>query len=322
MKVMHITNAYPYPEYESFGIFIKEQIASLEEIGIENKVFFINARKEGSKEYFKCKTAIKTILDDYEPDIIHCHHEFSLIPLLFLKTNKPIVLSLLGDLQNRSIVNKLFFKLVKKKVHSIILKNKKKSAPAYYYIPNGVNLDFFKPTEKVEAKKYLGLNQDKKYILFVTAALDNPIKRYDKFQAILKELHKKDERFEELIMTGVSRDIVPLYFSAGEFLLLTSDHEGSPNAVKEAMACNLAVVSTDVGNVKHLFGNSNGHFLSTSGTVQNLFALTLKASQIRESEGRKRLVELELDMNSIAGKINETYEYIFRQSQGPFKRNT
>ena len=53
MKVLHITNNYPTPNFPIFGIFVKEQIDSLSALGVENEVFFINGREKGKLEYVK-----------------------------------------------------------------------------------------------------------------------------------------------------------------------------------------------------------------------------------------------------------------------------
>ena len=309
MKILHITNAYPYDGYQSFGIFIKEQIDSLSSIGLINNVFFINARKNGFKEYFKQVNNLKNIIRDYNPDIIHCHHEFSLIPLSLLRIDKPIILSLLGDIEKRSNINKLIYKVLKGNVKRIILKNKNIHNSLYSYIPNGVDIDFFKQMDKSEAKRKASLNEKTKYILFVTASLNNPIKRFDKFQEVLNNINKRlQNNYEPLILSGVKREMVPAYFNSAEFLLLTSDHEGSPNAVKEAMACDLPIVSTNVGNVKQLFANSYGNFIANSGSIDELLQLSLIALECTKSNGRERLINLELSMNSVAKKLYSLYQ--------------
>src|SRR5262249_17999257 len=55
-----------------------------------------------------------------------------------------------------------------------------------------------------------------------------------------------------------AHDEIPLYMNASNVLLLTSVHEGSPNVVKEAMACNIPIVATDVGDVRQVIGRTEG----------------------------------------------------------------
>lgn len=313
MRVLHVTNAYPYEDYESYGIFIKEQIDSLLDIGVENKTVFINARKKGSGEYFKHFKNIKNIIDSFQPDVVHCHHEFSLIPFSLLRIHQPIILSLLGDLEKRGKVNKYIFRLFVPITRKVILKNKMVEDPSYAYLPNGVNLNLFKTSNKIEAKRILNLKLDIKYVLFVSATLNNPIKRYDKFQAVLNKINDEyGNQFQPLILSGVTRELVPIYFNAAEFLLFTSDHEGSPNAIKEAMACNLPIVSTDVGNVQQLFGNSCGNFVANTGSVDELFELSKIALEYPKNKinGRARLEEAGLTIDTVAQKLYALYNEV------------
>jgi glycosyltransferase involved in cell wall biosynthesis len=48
----------------------------------------------------------------------------------------------------------------------------------------------------------------------------------------------------------VAPEIIPIMMNAADCLLLTSDSEGSPTVVQEALACSLPVVSVDVGDVR------------------------------------------------------------------------
>lgn len=83
MKVLHITNAFPYKENHVLGIFIKEQIESLADYLERNDVYFINAQKNGKIEYLKSIFKLRKIIAEY--DIIHAHHIFSgMIVLFFL----------------------------------------------------------------------------------------------------------------------------------------------------------------------------------------------------------------------------------------------
>ena len=79
-----------------------------------------------------------------------------------------------------------------------------------------------------------------------------PVKRQDAAQAAVTLARKKlpDARLE--VQRGVPHDKMPLVLSAADCLLIASDREGSPNIVKEALACNLPVVSADVGDIASL----------------------------------------------------------------------
>lgn len=309
MKVLHVTNAFPYDDYESFGIFIKEQVDSLASIGITNEVIFINARTNGVMEYLRVRSLILEKLISFEPDIIHLHHEFSMIPLSTIRTDKPIILSLLGDLKNRGLINKMIFKLFKRKAKRIILKTNPDVYGNYIYLPNGVDTNLFKPLDKAQCKRTLGLDDSKKYILFVSASKMNPIKRYDKFSKVISNLKVSGFNVEELILTGITRKQTPLYFNASDLLLLTSDHEGSPNAVKEAMACNLQIVSTNVGNVPYLLDETSDGLICSEGSVEELTKLCsqLLSNRSESLRNRELIFSKELDIKSVADKLRELY---------------
>ena len=99
-------------------------------------------------------------------------------------------------------------------------------------------------------------------------------------------------------------------------MLLTSFSEGSPQIVKEAMACNLPVVSTNVGDVEWLFGNEPGHYL-TSFEPEDVAEKLKLAFDFKEkfgrTNGRQRIIELGLDSETIANKIVKIYRKIIKE---------
>lgn len=314
MRILHITNAYPYDEYTGYGIFIKEQIDSLTSLGIENKLVFINARHIGSWEYIRKITEIRE--QQKFADIIHCHHPFSLLSCILARCSKPVVLSVLGDIQKQGLKNKFIYSLVKNKPEIIIhKKSSNQDSDKITIVPNGVDTDLFKPLDKVESKKKLNLDVNKKYALFVSGGgINVPVKRHDKFIEVLKKLALDNIAYEPLYLVNVEREAVPLFFNAADILLLTSDSEGSPNAVKEAMACNLKIITANVGDVETNLSNVKGCYVSLSNSVEELCSMVKQAEQYELSEGRIRLFELGLDMPSVAKKLFEIYKSIQTQN--------
>ena len=125
--------------------------------------------------------------------------------------------------------------------------------------PLGVDYDVFKEEDSEKAKDKLNLDRDMSYVLFSDIS-NTCIKRRDIATRIVDELGGK---YRLLIMCGVSPKEVPIYINSCDFLLLTSDEEGSPNIIREALALNKPVFSVDVGDAaKQLKGLSNSSIIS------------------------------------------------------------
>lgn len=116
-------------------------------------------------------------------------------------------------------------------------------------ISTGANLNVFYPLNKAECKEKLNLSSDVKYILFSDIS-GSPVKRKDIAIATIEYLNNiSSKKYELLIMSKVSYELVPTYICSCDCILITSDREGSPNIVKEGVACNVPIISVDVGDV-------------------------------------------------------------------------
>lgn len=318
MRILYITNNYPTPAYPIFGIFVKEQIDSLTDQGLKNEVFFINGREKGKLEYFKAIFKLRKFLKGKEFDVVHCHHALSGICFIFSGQSKKYksVISYQNDPLHEQ--GKYLYTFIRKRFNAIILKNNSPVVDnsTVYYQPNGVNTNFFKPIPKEECIKKLKLRNDKRYILFVSSNYIREQKRYDRFLEVLEILKSKYKlnNIEELKLINTERKVVPYYFNAASLHLLTSDFEGSPNSVKEAMACNTPVVSTNVGNVEELLRGVEGSWVSNTKNAEELAELAYKALQNNnECIGREHLIKNELDIESVAKKITSIYKKIINE---------
>ena len=101
--------------------------------------------------------------------------------------------------------------------------------------------------------------------------------------------------------------------NASDCVLLTSFSEGSPQFIKEAMACNCPIVTTNIGDVNWVLGNTDGCYL-TSFKPEDVAEKIILAIEFRETHGhtrgRERIIELGLDSETIAGKIISVYNEV------------
>jgi glutamine amidotransferase len=129
-------------------------------------------------------------------------------------------------------------------------------------IPNGIDLGRFRPLERLECQRKLGWEPDTFHVLFPTADRSAWDKRLPLAEAALAALNEMGHRSEMHGLPGIPHEEVPVWMNAADVLLLTSDHEGSPNVVKEALGCNRPVVSVDVGDVRERIQSIEGCFLA------------------------------------------------------------
>ena len=314
MKILHITNAYPSNDNPIKGVFIKEQIDSLNNSNVKNDVYFIDKSTDGAKAYLKAIRYIFSVKKNY--DVLHAHHVFSAIIAIFAGGSSRLVTSFLSDGQNevmfgprflRIIIFKIAYVFSKKRIFK--LKTRVGSNPNNYFIQNGVNTSLFSELDKDECKTKLGLDVNKRYILFVSGQnLHRPEKRYDLFLKVIDKLQRltvdDDKALLPLAISEATRETIPLYYNAVDCYLLTSDFEGSPNAVKEALACGTPVVSRNVGSAIDLL-EGIPRCAVVDGENVNVLAETVLKSMNSEVDVNIRhcFMDKKLDTGSVANQI-------------------
>ncbi len=165
----------------------------------------------------------------------------------------------------------------------------------------GVDYNIFRLIDKLEAQKKLGLKSGK-YVLFSDVS-NTSIKRRDVAEKIVKELGKD---YKLLIMCGVKPDDVPYYINASEFLILTSDEEGSPNIIRECLSLNKPVFSVDVGDAsKQLHGLFNSRIISRN--PKNAALEILECIKNRYIDNTREKHRHMLDFNELTKNIVDMY---------------
>lgn len=97
------------------------------------------------------------------------------------------------------------------------------------------------------------------------------------------------------------------YYNAADVVLLTSLWEGSPNVIKESMACNRPIVSTNVGDVNMLLKHVESSFIVNPDSKMISEKINILLNNSKPSNGRMILRKLELDSEHIAIKLIMLY---------------
>lgn len=317
MRVLHITTNYPTPEFPIFGIFVKEQVDSLQKIDIDCEVFYCDGKNRGFKQYITYVPRLwwKILRGHY--DVLHCHHALSLIILcmtgwpFFKKT----VLSYQND-PDKEWGGKMFrfFNLF---VNRFIVKNRSEylKYPKMIYLPNGCNQDFFYPMDKKECRNKLGLGADKYYVLYMDSNKGvRTQKRKDRFDEVIRILNEEygyNGKVEIIALRNTPREQIPLYMNAIDLHMISSDFEGSPNSVKECMCCNTPVVSTPVGNVSEMIGDIPGTYVTKTFEAKELAECVDKIIRSEKPfESRDLFLAKGYGMASVAEKLKSLYDLI------------
>ena len=171
-------------------------------------------------------------------------------------------------------------------------------------LPNWVDLHLFRPLNKKECRNKLEWERDKKYILFAS----NPA-RPEKNFALAKHTveNLNNDKIKLKVLYDVDHKLIPIYLNAADVFLLTSKWEGSPNIVKEAMACNIPIVATEVGDIKYLFGNIEGYYYTDPDPNKLVEYINFVLNNDIKPTGRQRIIDLNLDYDSFAEKLISIY---------------
>lgn len=290
--------------------FVYEQGESLRKCGVEVDSFLIEGK--GILSYFKSVKPLKKKINEFAPDIIHAHYGLSGITAV-LQKDVPVVTTFhngetLGFKQNiLSSIASLFNKYTIYVAQHIYDKSYFKRKKNYTIMPCGVTLEDLPVLDYKSTREKLGFKSDTKYILF-GGAFSNLRKNYPLLKSAVKLI--KDVKINVIEMNGLSRMQTTELMCACDVFALPSKSEGSPQALKEAMACNCPIVATDIADIKHLLGNLPGHYICSFEPEDVAKKIKLALDFNGRTNGRKRIIELGLTNEQVAKKIISIYNQV------------
>ncbi|WP_121820246.1 glycosyltransferase family 4 protein [Halostella salina] len=276
--------------------FFEQQIRVLEGNGISCTTVSVPGVKgeRTLKEYvrFYGRTIRRAVGSDF--DIVQANYGLT-APAAIAQPKRPVVLWFWGTelFGQYSRINKLCAEYA----DAVIVMSEEMAGRLdrpTYIIRHGVDTDRFRPLPRDEALAELGWNPDAKHVLFPYDP-GRELKNYPRAKAVVDTTAERISSDVELhAVHGVAHERIPVYMNAADALLLTSKTEGSPNSVREALACNLPIISVDVGDVRErTLGVDNCHVCDADDELVASLGDVLESDE--RSSGRERIDEFSLD---------------------------
>lgn len=262
LRILALTNTFPTSDKPGDTPQIRDQIDAIKARGVVVNLMYVDIYR-GKRGYIEA--AWKIFLLSFQRkqyDLIHAYYGYCGL-LARLQARYPVIVTFLGsDLLDPK--DSRIGKVVARIADGIIVQSEEMKQVAKRkdacIIPFGVNLDLFTSYPMDDARRELGLALDERLVLFPWNPA-RPVKRFDLVQEAIRILQQRYDRVHLIVVFDQPHETVAKYMSASNVMVLASDHEGSPMAVREAMVCNLPIVSVDVGDVRQIIENTEGCYL-------------------------------------------------------------
>lgn len=326
MRILAVTNMYPLVEAPNAGIFVEEQIKSLRQIGITVDVLFVNRLQRGMSAYIGLARQVCAHVKNFRPDLIHSMYGGIMAEQVTKSVNdRPTLVTfhgsdLLGENLSGSLRKIIAYYGVRcsiraaQRASGIVTVSKALldvlpedvDRAKIRIIPCGIDLDQFKPLDRDTCRQRLVWDPGRFHILF--SGSSNRVKRPGLARASVARLSHFGIRAEIHYLRGVPNNEVPIWLNASDVVLLTSLHEGSPTIIKEALACNVPVVSVNVGDVAERIQSIEGCYIALSEPHDIATKLFWVYRGPRRTTGRINIQALSLER--VAYCLKETYEEV------------
>ncbi len=260
-RVLVVTKMWPTAGDSFRNGFLALQVAAVRSLGVDCDVFVMQDQRRGALGYLRTAVRLRGIVASGGYDVVHAHYGLAGAACLLQK--RPLVVTLHGsdingavDTEGQTTLKGRFESIISRAVArraDVVIAVSARMASLIpraepEVVPTGIDTALFHPIDRAVARRKLGLDQSRPYVLFA-ADPKNLIKRHWLAEKAISLLQVAIPEVELVSVVGEPLERMPLWMNATDLLLITSHYEGGPMIHREAMACNLPVVSVDVGDV-------------------------------------------------------------------------
>lgn len=307
-----------------FAPFIEEQIAALQACNVE--IIRYGVTGKGISGYLRELPHLKRMIRIEKPDVLHAHFGLCglLATLASIGLHTLVVVTYHGcDINAKK--NRPFSQMAmrlsawnifvshRQMLNAFGTEQRANKHSNWSIIPCGIDTRLF-DRENCCEKWFENRFTSKNYVLFA-GSFDNFVKGPELAKQavdVYNTIHP-EQPIELLELRGYTRDEVVTLMHKCNTLLLTSIREGSPQVVKEAMACGCPIVSVDVGDVAERLDQMEGGYVIPSRDPHDIATALEQAIHFGRTKGREQLLEDGLDNAQIANKLIDIYTKIIRK---------
>jgi len=309
VKILVFTNMYPSQAKPWFGSFVEEQVAALQRLGLEVSVLSFDGT-EDRLNYLRAARTFRRELRRGRFDLVHAHYGLT-GAIAVTQRRSPVVTTFHGgDYSGLIPWHAVVSRVVARVCTPVVVTPEgvdRLGVRHAVVIPAGVDCELFRPADRREARRELGLDPTAPYALLLGARMDRN-KRSDLFDAAVAEARKAIPDLRSIALEGLGRTQVVALMNAVDVGVLTSDYEGLPVAVREALACLTPIVAVPVGGVPALLRGlpgcavvrrepaELGTAIATALEAGGSPALRERAEETSAAAVAKRLAELYSDV--------------------------
>jgi glycosyltransferase involved in cell wall biosynthesis len=259
VNVVCVTNMYPTPAEPGLGLFVKRQVDGLRALGVGVAVIAFDGRSD-KRAYGRAARVLARVVRERDADLVHAHYGLTGAVALSQR-HAPVVTTFHGSDVGYVRWQAPISWLVARRCRAPVFVNaggaRRLGLPDAPVICAGVDTELFAPIDRTEARRALGWDAERPYVLF-PGARESAVKRADLFDAAVREAQRERPDLVPVVLDGYSRADVPVVMNAVDVTLMTSDSEGAPVTIKESLACTTPVVSVAVGDVPEVIASLPG----------------------------------------------------------------